>query len=283
MPLIPCRMVNPGAERRAAATPRGTLRVERPADKPSLHPRSRPCPAQLRVDARDLDSVQAFVKALLAGTDFFSRREEPMTGFAPEGSEVREFAAELHGDLAEVIPTGVGGARTTPTSPFLRIRLSSEAAEEIKTAYLADAASRGGIGRGLRRWLDHAGLLPFAVFVSLFLLWPTILVVLGALVAFVWALSRKSQTEQTTIVTVTSTHVSPDAPPTPEPTLAVPSPVPSAEPSADASPQPAVTENVSPQPTPAPLPTAAARASRARAATRAAAPRRAPAAALPAR
>jgi hypothetical protein len=38
------------------------------------------------------------------------------------------------------------------------------------TAVLADAAGRGGIGRGLRHWLDYAGLLPFAVFVTLFLL-----------------------------------------------------------------------------------------------------------------
>jgi hypothetical protein len=107
--------------------------VQCTADEP------KPFADQLRVDARDLDSVQAFVKALLAGTDFFDRREEPMTGFAPEGNEVREFAAELHGDLAEVIPTGIGGERTTPTSPFLRVRLSSEAADEIKTAYLAEA------------------------------------------------------------------------------------------------------------------------------------------------
>jgi putative spermidine/putrescine transport system permease protein len=42
------------------------------------------------------------------------------------------------------------------------------------------AATRGGIGRGLRRWSDYVGLLPFAAFVALFLLWPTVLVVLGA-------------------------------------------------------------------------------------------------------
>ena len=51
----------------------------------------------------------------------------------------------------------------------------------VTTAPLADtAAPRGGIGRGLRQWLDYLGILPFAVFVSLFLLWPTVLVVLGA-------------------------------------------------------------------------------------------------------
>ena len=49
------------------------------------------------------------------------------------------------------------------------------------TAALAGAAATGGgIGRRLHGWLDYAGLLPFAAFVSLFLLWPTVLVVLGA-------------------------------------------------------------------------------------------------------
>jgi len=51
----------------------------------------------------------------------------------------------------------------------------------VTTAPPADAAtSPAGIGRGLRPWFDYLGVLPFAVFVSLFLLWPTVLVVLGA-------------------------------------------------------------------------------------------------------
>jgi putative spermidine/putrescine transport system permease protein len=51
----------------------------------------------------------------------------------------------------------------------------------VATAPLADTAvPRGGIGRGLGRWLDYLGIVPFAVFVSLFLLWPTVLVVLGS-------------------------------------------------------------------------------------------------------
>jgi putative spermidine/putrescine transport system permease protein len=45
------------------------------------------------------------------------------------------------------------------------------------TATLADAAATGG---GIGRALDYLGLLPFAVFVALFLLWPTVLVVVGA-------------------------------------------------------------------------------------------------------
>jgi putative spermidine/putrescine transport system permease protein len=57
----------------------------------------------------------------------------------------------------------------------------SSARPLLTTAPLADtAAPRGGIGRGLGRWLDYLGILPFAAFVALFLLWPTVLVVLGA-------------------------------------------------------------------------------------------------------
>jgi putative spermidine/putrescine transport system permease protein len=51
----------------------------------------------------------------------------------------------------------------------------------LTPAPLADAAApSAGIGPGLGRWLDYLGILPFAVFVALFLLWPTVLVVLGA-------------------------------------------------------------------------------------------------------
>jgi putative spermidine/putrescine transport system permease protein len=57
----------------------------------------------------------------------------------------------------------------------------SGAHQLVTTAPLADtAAPRAGTGRGFRRWLDYLGILPFAVFVALFLLWPTVLVVLGA-------------------------------------------------------------------------------------------------------
>ena len=97
---------------------------------------------QLRVDARDLDSVQAFVKALLTTTDFFPRRDAPMTGFAPEGSEVTEFAVDLHAKLAGVLPSGGGAERSTPTAPYLRLRLDDHAAEELRTAYLEGATDQ---------------------------------------------------------------------------------------------------------------------------------------------
>jgi hypothetical protein len=85
---------------------------------------------------RNLDSVQTFVKTLLTSIDFFARRDTPVTGFAAEGSEVKEFAAELHRNLGEVLPSGGGAGRSTPTSPYLRIRLDHQAAEELRTAYL---------------------------------------------------------------------------------------------------------------------------------------------------
>ena len=96
----------------------------------------KPFADQLRVDARNLDSVQTFVKTLLTSTDFFTRRETPLTGFAAEGPEVKEFAAELHGKLGEVLPSGGGVERSTPTSPYLRLRLDEQTAEELRTAYL---------------------------------------------------------------------------------------------------------------------------------------------------
>ncbi len=92
---------------------------------------------QLRVDARSLDSVQTFVRSLLTSTDFFARRDTPVTRFAAEGSEVKEYAAELHGKLGEVLPSGGGAERSTPTSPYLRLRLDDQTAEELRTAYLA--------------------------------------------------------------------------------------------------------------------------------------------------
>lgn len=109
--------------------PTSVVVVQCGADEP------KPFGDQLRVDARNLDSVQAFVKALLASTDFFAHRDSPVTGFAAEGSDVKEFAAELHASLAGVLPSGAGPERSTPTSPYLRIRLPDEAADELRTAY----------------------------------------------------------------------------------------------------------------------------------------------------
>jgi putative spermidine/putrescine transport system permease protein len=58
---------------------------------------------------------------------------------------------------------------------------ASQPSAPLAAAVVPDAAAPpGGIGLGLHRWLDYAGLLPFAVFVALFLLWPTAIVVLGA-------------------------------------------------------------------------------------------------------
>jgi len=98
----------------------------------------RPFGDQLRVNALNLDSVETFVKTVLTSTDFFPHRDKPLTGFAGEGAEMKQFAVELHTKLAEVTPTGPGAERSTPTSPYLRLRLADATAEELRTAYLAD-------------------------------------------------------------------------------------------------------------------------------------------------
>ena len=64
-----------------------------------------------------------------------------------------------------------------------------------------------------------------------------IMVVLGALVALVWALSKRSQTEQVAVVQTPPTANSSSVPPVTEPTLAVPSPVPSVESTVEPTPQ----------------------------------------------
>ncbi|HWS99136.1 MAG TPA: peptidoglycan DD-metalloendopeptidase family protein [Pyrinomonadaceae bacterium] len=67
-----------------------------------------------------------------------------------------------------------------------------------------------------------------------------IVAVLGALVAFVWAMSRRSQTVRVATVTPPASSNSAAVPPVPEPALAVPSPVPSVE--STVAPTPAETE-----------------------------------------
>jgi murein DD-endopeptidase MepM/ murein hydrolase activator NlpD len=77
-------------------------------------------------------------------------------------------------------------------------------------------------------------------------LFIAILVVVGALAAFVWAMSRRSRTEQVAVVTLPPTANSSAIPPVAEPTLAVPSPLPSVESTVEPTPSTA-TENT-PQP-----------------------------------
>jgi murein DD-endopeptidase MepM/ murein hydrolase activator NlpD len=74
-----------------------------------------------------------------------------------------------------------------------------------------------------------------------------ILLVLGVLVAFVWLLSRKSQTVQVATVTLPSGASSPVVAPVVEPSLAVPSPVPDVESTTQPTPmQSPVTETTPP-------------------------------------
>ncbi len=79
-----------------------------------------------------------------------------------------------------------------------------------------------------------------------------ILVVLGALVAFVWALSRRSQTEPVATVTLPSGASSTAPPPVIEPTLAVPSPQPTVESTIAPTQSPTMENTPPPQPTQTP-------------------------------
>lgn len=111
-------------------TPTSIVVVQCGPDEPRLFS------GDLRVDAQNLDSIQGFVKALLTTNDHFPRRGDPITGFAAEGSEIKEFAADLHSKLAEVLPSD-GPREGKPTSPYLRVRLENQACDRVRTAYLS--------------------------------------------------------------------------------------------------------------------------------------------------
>lgn len=97
---------------------------------------------QLRVDARELDSVHGFVKSMLTTTDVFTNRQVPVTGFSPDGIEISQFAATLHADLASVLPTGGGAEQSTPASPYISVHLEDAAANEVRTYYLEGATEQ---------------------------------------------------------------------------------------------------------------------------------------------
>jgi murein DD-endopeptidase MepM/ murein hydrolase activator NlpD len=80
-----------------------------------------------------------------------------------------------------------------------------------------------------------------------------ILLVVGALSAFVWAMSRRSQTEQVAVVVPPPNANSSAVPPVLEPSpLAVPSPVPSVESTVEATPTPSPVPETTPPPVAAP-------------------------------
>jgi peptidoglycan LD-endopeptidase LytH len=77
--------------------------------------------------------------------------------------------------------------------------------------------------------------------------------VLSVLVTFVWALSRKSQTEMAAVVKPSPSNASsPSVPPIAEPTLAVPSPLPSVESTVEPTPSPMMESTPPSQPAPTP-------------------------------
>ncbi len=89
----------------------------------------------LRVDARNLDSLVSFTKALLTSEDFFPSLGEKISGYAPEDPVLREFAQDLFDDLSEEIEASLGGeASDLASSTFLRIELPPDGVATIREA-----------------------------------------------------------------------------------------------------------------------------------------------------
>jgi len=91
----------------------------------------------LRVDARDAESVTGFVKTFLTGTDYFPDHE-PLTGFASDGKEVKQFGSELHAKLAAVLPAGPNEVEERSASTYLCLEFDRAAVEEMRAAQADD-------------------------------------------------------------------------------------------------------------------------------------------------
>jgi hypothetical protein len=95
----------------------------------------KPYADQLRVDARDVGLVTAFVKTMLADPDLFHGRGA-LTGFHPEANELKSFAVELHTKLATVLPPlEPPKLEERVASSQVRIDLDGAALEALRAAY----------------------------------------------------------------------------------------------------------------------------------------------------
>ena len=65
----------------------------------------RPYGEHVRVDARSLDSLTGFVKTVLTTTDYFPVVGTPLTQFAGDSRQIKEFATDLHTKLGAVLAT----------------------------------------------------------------------------------------------------------------------------------------------------------------------------------
>lgn len=89
----------------------------------------------LRVDARSLDSLVSFTKALLTSKDFFPSLGEKISGYSPEDPVLKEFAQDLYDALKEEIEASLGGeASDLASSTFLRIELPPDGIATIRQA-----------------------------------------------------------------------------------------------------------------------------------------------------
>jgi hypothetical protein len=88
----------------------------------------------VRVNAQNQVDIQKFANEFLTGPDFFPVSHEPVApGFAPHGEEVRQAADQLHQALQAVLPNDAEEGEDWATVPFLRLLLTFEEVDRIRT------------------------------------------------------------------------------------------------------------------------------------------------------
>lgn len=84
------------------------------------------------VDAREITDIQKLTSDFLTSADFFPAYGEALApGFSASGEEVQDAAGSLHAALTDLIVRDSG--EDWATVPFLRLRLSYEQVDHIKT------------------------------------------------------------------------------------------------------------------------------------------------------
>lgn len=87
---------------------------------------------QVAVDTRDSEKVRRFVNDFLTDPNFFPGRNEPVTRFPPNDTNVEEAAQELYDDLQKVVPPDDDGqTEEWHAVPFIRLGLTASQVREI--------------------------------------------------------------------------------------------------------------------------------------------------------
>lgn len=91
---------------------------------------------QVFVDARTKEGIAPFVTQFMTDKDFLPGATEAITGYRSDSPEVAAAIAKFYSDLDAVTPKGE--AEGWPAHPFIRLEISSAAAEAVYNATGAD-------------------------------------------------------------------------------------------------------------------------------------------------